>query len=128
MAAFVVVGPTGAASAARSGSRLNIFPGSATPSVFAAETPFWIGYGFVPETGDGEPEMHPDTRFELLVDGEVVPLDTDLEIAGGRTVLKFTVADFPHGLPAGWHRLAGRWYDRGALVLASDRSIEFVER
>ena len=72
--------------------------------------------------------MHADTGFELLVDGEAVPLYTDLKVEGARTVRKFTVADFPNGLPAGWHVFAGRWYDEGALALTSDRSIEFVER
>ena len=129
MAAFVVVAPSGPSSAPKSGARLNIFPGSATPAVFAAGAPFWIGYGFVPEAGDGyQATMHPDTGFELLVDGEPVDLYTDLQVEGGRTVRKFTVADFPDGLPAGWHRLAGRWYDEGVLALTSDESIEFVER
>jgi hypothetical protein len=127
MAAFVVA-PAGAASAARSDSRLNIFPGSATPSVFAADTPFWIGYGFVPEAGDGDAAVHPDTGFELSVDGEPVLVREELETGGGgRTVRKLALADFPRGLPAGWHAFAARWYDEGALVLTSDRAIEFVE-
>jgi hypothetical protein len=128
MAAFVVVAPTVSSGAPKSGLRLNIFPGSATPSVFAADARFWIGYGFVPEAADGESTLNPSTGFELLVDGKAVPLQTDLEIKDGRTVRKFTVADFPHGLPAGWHLFAGRWYDAGVLALTSDRSIEFVER
>jgi hypothetical protein len=129
MAAFVVVAPNGPSSAPRSGARLNIFPGSASPTVFAAGAPFWIGYGFVPEARDGaEATVHSDTGFELLVDGEPVALYTDLKAESGRTVRKFTVADFPQGLPPGWHVFAGRWYDEGVLALTSDRSIEFVER
>ena len=128
MAAFVVVPPTGPAGAARSGARLHIFPGSATPSVFAAGTPFWIGYGFVLEAGDVDATVHPDTGFELSVDGEPVLVREELETDGGRTVRKLALADFPRGLPAGWHVFAARWYDEGALVLTSDRSIEFVER
>jgi hypothetical protein len=128
MAAFVVVAPAGPSSTARSGSRLNIFPGSTTPSVFAAATPFWIGYGFIPEAGDDDATVHPETGFELSVDGKPVLVTTDLELAGGRTVRTFAHADFPGGLPAGWHAFAARWYDEGALVLTSDRSIEFVER
>ena len=96
MAAFVVVAPNGPSSAPRSGARLNIFPGSATPAVFAAGSPFWIGYGFVPETREGaKATVHADTGFELLVDGEPVPLYTDVRTERGRTVRKFTVADFP---------------------------------
>jgi hypothetical protein len=129
MAAFVVVALTGPSSAPRSGTRLNIFPGAATPAVFAAGAPFWIGYGFVPEARDGEAaQVHPETRFELLIDGVAVPLDTEVETEGGRTVRKFEAADFPGGLPPGWHQFSGRWYDAGELALASDRSIEFVER
>ena len=129
MAAFVVVAPNGPAGAPRSGARLNIFPGSAAPTVFAAGAPFWIGYGFVPEGRDGaEATVHSDTGFELLVNSEPVALYTDLTVEDGRTVRKFTVADFPHGLPPGWHVFAGRWFDEGVLVLTSDRSIEFVER
>jgi len=129
MAAFVVVAPDGPSSAPRSGARLNVFPGSASPTVFAAGASFWIGYGFVPEARDGAgATVHPDTGFELLVDGEPVALYTDLKAESGRTVRKFTVADFPQGLPPGWHVFAGRWYDEGVLALTSDRSIEFVER
>ena len=128
MAAFVLFPPSSASSAPCSGTRLNIFPGSAAPSVFAAGKPFWIGYGFVPEAEGDEATVHPDTRFELLVDGEAAPLYTDLKVEEGRTTRKFTVADFPDGLPAGWHAFGGRWYDEGVLELTSDRSIEFVER
>jgi hypothetical protein len=128
MAAFVVA-PIGPPSAPRSGARLNIFPGSATPTVFAAGAPFWIGYGFVPEPGGGDrATIHPETGFELLVDGGTVPLHTELYSENGQEVRKFIVARFPHGLPAGWHVFAGRWHDAGSLVLTSDRSIEFVER
>ena len=97
--------------------------------MFAAGAPFWIGYGFVPESGVGDQAMvHRDTGFELLVDGETVPLHTDVKVEGDRAVRKFTVADFPQGLPPGWHRFAGRWFDGGVLALTSDRSVEFVER
>jgi hypothetical protein len=111
--------------------RLNLFPGSATPAVFAAGTAFWIGYGFVPESREADaedPGVDPETRFELEVDGEPVALVSDVKIEGGRTVWKVSAASFPSGLPAGWHRFAGRWYDAGQLVLTSDKTIEFVER
>lgn len=130
MAAFVVVAPTGPSSPPDSRPRLNIFPGAGTPAVFAAGDPFWIGYGFVADASDDGTGAAIDdgTRFELLVDGEAVELSIELEIEDGRAVRKFAVADFPVGLPAGWHRLVGRWYHAGVLALTSDRSIEFVER
>ena len=117
MAAFVVLPPR--RDLPVSGTQLNIFPGSATPSVFPAGEPFWIGYGFVAEAGSSE-RFERDARFELEVDGEPVVLLTDLEMDDA-------IANFESGLPAGWHRFAGRWYSRGQLALTSDRSVQFVE-
>jgi hypothetical protein len=131
MAAFVVLSPAVSDAVENAGTRVNIFPGSVTQSVLPAGEPFWIGYGFVPEPSDADPEARwasdDETRFELLLDGEPVPLATDLRVENGRTVSKLSVARFRSGLPLGWHRLSGRWYEGGALVLTNDRSIEFVE-
>jgi hypothetical protein len=52
---------------------------------------------------------------------------SEVKIEDGRTVSKVDMAMFGAGLPPGWHRFAGRWYDAGALVLTGDRSIQFVE-
>ncbi|HLF69265.1 MAG TPA: hypothetical protein VI503_07935 [Gaiellaceae bacterium] len=115
---------------AHGAAHVDIFPGSATPAVFPASSPFWIGYGFTVEAEGGSgsaSELPPDTRFELLVDGEPVPLVTDTRIAKGRTVSKRSIATFAGGLAPGWHRFEGRWYDAGTLALSSDRRIEFVE-
>ncbi len=132
MAAFVVLPAHADEETSRPGDRLNIFPGSATPAVMTARAPFWIGYGFVPEPSEPDPEgswaSDEETRFELLVDGDRMSLDTDLTVDGGRTVSKLSVAAFPAGLAAGWHRFSGRWYEAGSLVLTSERSVEFVER
>ena len=132
MAAFVVLPAAAAGDLQRPGDRLNIFPGSATPAVLAAGAPFWIGYGFVPEPSEADLEAQwardEETRFELLLDGNRVSLDTDVTIENGRTVSKLSIAGFPGGLPVGWHRFSGRWYEAGALVLTSERSVEFVER
>src|SRR6188508_2053350 len=107
MTAFVVSVPRPKSA----GSRVSIFPGAATPALVAARRAFWIGYGFV--SGDEVKELEPGTRFEL---------------EDSRPVAKVSVASFPAGLDAGWHRFVGRWYDAGALTLTSDRWIEFVER
>lgn len=122
--AAVVLTPQAPAGIPSSEARIDIFPGASTPTMFAARTPFWIGYGFVPQ---GERSLGETTRFELAVDGEPVSTDTDLEVEDERTVSKLTVASFGAGLPAGWHRFAGRWYVEGKLILTSDASIEFVE-
>jgi hypothetical protein len=131
MAAFVVstAGPKGVP---LTGERISIFPGSATPAVFPAHAPFWIGYGFVAEPGDTGAALSDSseggTHFELEVDGEPVALMTDVQLAAGKPVSKHSVANFEAGLPAGWHRLAGRWYGSGRLMLSTERAIEFVER
>lgn len=129
MAAFVVVAPS-VTGAPRMGVRLSIFPGSVTPTVFPADAPFWVGYGFVqePSTGEEEGRLDRGTRFELEVDGRPVTLATAVKRHDGHPVSKHSVANFASGLPVGWHRFSGRWYDAGALVLTSERSIEFVER
>ena len=129
--AALVVAVSPAKGMGRAVARNGIFPGGATPSVFPAGTPFWIGYGFAPED-DGEAgarhELGEDTRFELEVDGQPVSMLSDLRRRGQDTLRKTDVAAFPAGLPAGWHDFAGRWYDRGRLILSSRASIEFVER
>ena len=125
MTAFVLAPP--GSDLPLTGMRLDIFPGSATPSVFPAGEPFWIGYGFVAEAESTE-RFDRDARFELDVDGEPLELLTQLEEHDGRTpTSKHSVANFEAGLPVGWHRFAGRWYSQGQLVLTSDRSVEFVE-
>jgi len=40
---------------------------------------------------------------------------------------KLEIASFPDGLGAGWRRFVGRRCDEGALVLTSDKTIQFVE-
>ena len=74
-----------------------IFPGSATPSVFPAGEPFWIGYGFVPEPTDaGEMEVDIlERRFELEVDGHPVELATEVTSdRDGRRVSKHDLVSF----------------------------------
>lgn len=130
MAAFVVAADT-PTDVHRAGTQLNIFPCSAIPSVFAAGEPFWVGYGFVPgpeeRGGEGAAAIAGGTRFELEVDGEPVELRLDETHEGERVVQSLAIASFGTGLPSGWHRLTGRWYIAGRLVLTSDTSIEFVE-
>ena len=128
MAAFVLT-PPDPPMTGQDGRRLDIFPGAATPTVFAAHTPFWIGYGFLVDTGaqDARSELPPKTTFELLVDGEPVAVGMEARVTDGRVVGRQCSAAFANGLAPGWHRFEGRWYDAGALTLASDVSIEFVE-
>jgi hypothetical protein len=131
MAAFVLVPPGPVNGHARPGERLNLFPGSATPAVFTAGEPFWIGYGFVAEPRSPSPEAEAfddRTRFELAVDGQVVPMLSDVHEEGGVAIRRVDVAEFPEGLPAGWHDFSGRWYEQDRLILSSRTAIQFVER
>jgi hypothetical protein len=131
MAALVVVNMLHEECRERTGSRVAIFPGGLTPSMLPANTPFWIGYGFVSAPGDldGGPGFLPaDTRFELDVDGARVSMTTDLQQDGRTPDRKTDFVNFPYGLPAGWHDFVGRWYDDGTLILSSRNTIEFVER
>ena len=120
--------PRGAGEAG--GARLDIFPGGATPSVFAASTPFWVAYGFAPDPGaaEGEALDETTTRFELEVDGKLAETRSELTYEGKALLRKTVTAEFPEGLPVGWHELSGRWYDGERLLLASKARIEFVER
>jgi hypothetical protein len=130
VAAFLVV-TTSPADCEWVGRRIGIFPGGPTPTMFPANAPFWIGYGFVPTPGDLNGDapgfLCEDTRFELDVDGEGVSLLTDLERDGERPIAKTNFVNFPSGLPAGWHEFVGRWFDAGTLMLSVRATIEFVE-
>src|SRR4026209_2219646 len=105
----------------RADARIGIFPGGATPSVFPAGTPFWIGYGFAPEddgAAGARQELGEETRFELEVDGQPVSMLSDLRRRGGDVLRKTDVAEFPDGLPVGRHDFPGRWYDSGRPLLS----------
>ena len=128
MPALVVVSVTPAKGLSTTEGRIGIFPGGPTPTMYPADTPFWVGYGFAEDpAGDGGLE-ETGTRFELDVDGEPVSMLTDVQSESGRPVRMTTIADFPTGLPVGWHDLTGRWYDGGRLILSSRAAIQFVDR
>lgn len=124
MAALVVsVVP---ASGTQEEGRIAIFPGAATTSVYTANIPFWIGYGFTADP-EGPALDARASRFELDVDGQPVPMRTRVESDRGHAMRTTNVAEFPAGLPAGWHDFSGRWYDGGRLILSSRTAIQFVE-
>ena len=130
MAALVVVSVSRANGIGGASARIGIFPGGATTAIYPADTAFWIGYGFAPDLGDSAramQELGENTRFELDVDGSSVEMRTDVQMEGAARMRKTDLADFPSGLPAGWHEFVGRWYDGGKLILSSRASIEFVE-
>jgi hypothetical protein len=108
--------------------RIGIFPGGATTTMYPADTPFWVGYGFAAEPGSEANIDGPTTRFELAVDGEPVSMLTDVQTEAEVPIRKTNIAEFPGGLPVGWHDFTGRWYDGGRLILSSRTAIQFVER
>ena len=127
MAALVVTVSPANGMSDREG-RIGIFPGGATTTMYPADTPFWVGYGFAADpAGDTEFDSE-GTRFELDVDGSPVSMLTDLHGESGLAVRKTNIAEVPGGLPAGWHDFSGRWFDGGRLILSSRASIQFVER
>ena len=127
MTALVVVTVSPASGMSDKEGRLAIFPGGATPTMYPADTPFWVGYGFTAEPEVGG-KLDPDeTRFELDVDGVPVSMLTDVQSEADVPVRKTDIAEFPSGLPAGWHDFTGRWYDGGRLILSSRAAIQFVE-
>ena len=131
MAALVVVSVSRANGNEGASARIGIFPGGATTAIYPADTAFWIGYGFAPDLGDparAMQEFGENTRFELDVDGKSMAMRTDVQMEGVAPLRKTDLADFPSGLPAGWHEFVGRWYDRGKLILSNRASIQFVER
>jgi hypothetical protein len=128
MAALVVVTVLPSSGMSSEEGRIGIFPGGATPTMYPADTPFWVGYGFAadPENGAGLDEA--TTRFELDVDGAPVSMLADVHSEAGLSVRKTNIAEFPSGLTSGWHDFSGRWYDADRLILSSRAAIEFVER
>ena len=126
MAALVVVTVTPAHDRSEREGRVGIFPGAATPTMYPADTPFWIGYGFAADPEDGT-ALDETTRFELDVDGAPASMLTEVQSESGLPERKTDVAEFPSGLPAGWHDFSGRWYDGGRLILSSRAAIQFVE-
>ena len=131
MAALVILSVSRANGNGGASARIGIFPGGATPTIYPADTAFWIGYGFAPDLGDSAramQELGENTRFELDVDGKSMAMRTDLQMEGAAPLRKTDLAEFASGLPAGWHEFVGRWYDGGKLILSSRASIQFVER
>jgi hypothetical protein len=108
-------------------ARIGIFPGGAIPTMYPAEAPFWVGYGFAADSASDARLDDAGTRFELDVDGEAVAMLSEVDADAGLPARKTDVARFPNGLPAGWHDFSGRWYEAGRLILSSRAAIQFVE-
>jgi hypothetical protein len=115
--------------------RLNLFPTLTTPATFPADTPFFVRHGFVCLPEERPACLDPSTEFRLYVDGQQMHSRLDLElnvecVTGGTTSndcsSRRNVTNFRFGLPAGRHEFHGEWWAQGALVLSSDKAVEFV--
>jgi hypothetical protein len=125
--AAIVVNVSPAKGVGAKEGRIGIFPGGATTAMYPANTSFWVGYGFAADVVGGAHLEDVSTRFELDVDGEPVSMLTDTHVDSGIPVRKTNIAEFPDGLPVGWHDFTGRWYDGGRLILSSRAAVQFVE-
>jgi hypothetical protein len=96
---------------------------------YAADTPFYVAHGWSDVTDNWQEIVDPDSHFELLIDGERVPMATDLELGLGRdpaSVSKTNVANMRHGLPAGIYTFVGRWYGAdGNLAFEAVKTVTF---
>ena len=72
--------------------------------------------------------IHRADAGDIRIDGEPVSMLTDTHMDSGLPVRKTNIAEFPDGLPVGWHDFSGRWYDGGRLILSSRAAIQFVDR
>ena len=85
--------------------RIGIFPGGATPTMYPAGTPFWVGYGFAADPEGGSTFDEETTRFELDVDGKPVSMLTDVHTDAGLPVRKNEHRRVPRGSSGGLARL-----------------------
>ncbi len=108
--------------------RIGIFPGGATTTMYPRTRR--SGWGTdSQQTRLGEPISRTSPRGSSSTwTAEPVSMLTDVHTDSGLPVRKTNIAEFPDGLPVGWHDFTGRWYDGGRLILSSRAAIQFVER
>jgi hypothetical protein len=106
--ATAVAGSAGANSIPTTGSRIALF---APPSSYPADTPFYVEQGFVCSLGTGASACaNAASSFVLSVDGVPQPSrkDVDIVYSDGAAFLRVLyLTNFPQGLSAGEHTLAG---------------------
>lgn len=115
------------------GMRINLFPGFVGPTVYPANTPFFIKHGWGcgdqasldARSGDGC--LNPDTNFVVLVDGQQTHSITDLEVGpGGIVAGKTNLTNFRFGLSPGTHTFEGQWWFDGSLAMLSNVNVLFT--
>jgi hypothetical protein len=116
--------PAGATGVPTTGTRVTLGQCVATPceSTLPAREPFFIEHGFVDSSRDVL--VNPRTRFELSVDGALVPATVVLDLTGAEPS-KLYLTNFRFGL-TGVHTFVGCWYADGALLFCGTRTIAFT--
>ena len=130
MAALVVVTVSPANGMGEKEGRIGIFPGGATPTMYPAEHAVLGGLRLRGRPGErragarrGDARGSSSTWTESPSRCSPTCTRTPASRCG-----RPNIAEFPAGLPVGWHDFAGRWYDGGRLILSSRAAIQFVER
>jgi hypothetical protein len=123
--AAVAVVPAAAGTIPTTGSAIRVgIPCSATPcsTTYPADTPFFVRHGWVGEPVDQL--LDPGTRYDLSVDGVLVPSATQVDVVGDETA-KYAVRNFRFGM-SGVHVFVGCWYLEGALQLCAQNTVTFT--
>jgi hypothetical protein len=123
-AMLVVAAPATANSKPTTGTQIHLF---APPTMFPANTPFYIEQGFICDLGDAScigGFISAQSGFTLYVDGVLQPSTVDVDVVGGGIEKRY-LTNFPNGLPAGEHKFVGLHNADGTLVPVT-ASIDFT--
>jgi hypothetical protein len=123
-AAVVFATSAGANSVPTTGSRISLFSG---PTEYPAATPFYIEQGFICPLGNGVDSCM-NTDVILTVDGQQQQsvADIDQVVRDGTLFMqRDELTNFPTGLSAGTHTLAGYWFQGGVLTSSQTLVVTF---
>jgi hypothetical protein len=123
-ALVVAASPVAANSTPTTGTRISLFD---PPTMFPADTPFYIEHGSACEAAAGDSAadcMNADTHFDLYVDGSLQPSKVDIENSPAGWI-KLNLTNYPAGLPAGRHTFVGVWLQDGSPYNALSARINF---
>jgi len=115
-AVFALAGSALATHLPTTGTPIRLLNPAATPTTFAAGTPFFVRHGWVCPPEDRAICLDPRTEFRLYVDGQRMPSALDLELnltcppvlpPSSECTGKGNLTNFRFGLPAGSHSFRG---------------------
>lgn len=123
--ALLVAWPATANNKPVTGERIGLFEG---PATFTADTPFYTEHGFVCVLDDVDcmgVETSARSWFELYVDDTLQASTIDVD-RNENTIARYSLINFPAGLPAGEHTFLGKWYRDGELFHTASATINFT--